>query len=393
MPRAGSLLRLMFCGVALMGFGCTSAGNTPADPVGIHTAATVSESNPAASPNAGIDTSPSAMLAAAIAEYERINQAGGWQSVPDGPKLALAMTGQRILAVGQRLAITGDLGSTPTTTFDANLVGAVERFQKRHGLDADGVVGKATLAELNVPIARRLAAMEATFDRTKQREATWGNRYLIVNVAAATYRVVENGRALFELPAIVGRPAWPTPLLDGVIERLDFNPYWTVPPRIASLEVLPRIERDPGYLARHHMHYVNGQIRQEPGPDNPLGVVKFYFQNPYSIYLHDTNSRDLFSRQDRFLSHGCIRIADAEGLARFLLKDDPEWPEARIAELIKSGRNQRVVLATTMPVHIVYDTAWVDTDGVVQFRRDVYHREHLELAAASDAPRFSGCPV
>ncbi len=387
-----SLTPLMLWGLALLSCGCTGTSKPPAETGGIQTTATIVDSNPHVSSIAAVDAPPSEGLAAAIADYQRIQQAGGWPAVPGGTKLALGMAGPRVLAVGERLAATGDLDSDPTPAFDAGLSAAVARFQRRHGLEVDGIVGKATLAELNVPVAQRLAAMEASLRRLRQREAGWGDRYLVVNIAAATYRVVESGRVRFEYPAIVGRPSWQTPVLDGVIERLDFNPSWTVPPRIASLEILPKIQRDPSYLARHHMHYVDGQIRQDPGPDNPLGVVKFYFDNPYSVYLHDTNNRDLFSRYDRFLSHGCVRIADAVGLARYLLKDDPAWPEVRISELIQSGRSLRIQLMNTIPIHIVYDTAWVDSERIVQFRRDVYHRQSNELAAMPDSSHLGGCP-
>jgi murein L,D-transpeptidase YcbB/YkuD len=180
---------------------------------------------------------------------------------------------------------------------------------------------------------------------------------------------------VLEGPVIVGRPDWETPQIDSVIDRLEFNPYWTVPPRIAAREVWPKAHRDPAYLKRNHMRLVNGQIRQDPGPDNPLGKVKFLFPNPYSVYLHDTNRPELFTNAERFRSHGCIRVSGALDLARALLRDDPSWPEARIENAIGQTRNIKISPKRPIPVHIVYDTAWVDKAGRVQFRDDVYGRD------------------
>jgi murein L,D-transpeptidase YcbB/YkuD len=197
---------------------------------------------------------------------------------------------------------------------------------------------------------------------------------------------------VLEGPAIVGRPSWPTPRFASIVTRVEFNPYWNVPPRIARLELWPKIRRDPGYLKRNNMQVIGGQIRQEPGPDNPLGVVKFIFDNPYEVYLHDTNDRRLFERSNRFLSHGCVRVSNAMELARQLLKMDPNWPEQRIDETVESGRNIRVDLMRPIPIHVVYDTVWIDDAGIAQFRDDVYglDRRSREIRAmGSSAVSFS----
>jgi murein L,D-transpeptidase YcbB/YkuD len=168
-----------------------------------------------------------------------------------------------------------------------------------------------------------------------------------------------------------------------------------VPPRIARLELWPKIHQDPGYLARNDMHLVNGQIRQDPGPKNPLGVVKFIFPNSYDVYLHDTNSPALFGRVDRHLSHGCIRIPNARDLATYLLQADPAWTADRVAEAVASGHNLRVDLPLPIAVHLVYDTAWVDPDGTVEFRDDVYGEDVLAEAAAESTTTLalSSCPT
>ncbi|MFZ5790416.1 MAG: L,D-transpeptidase family protein [Pseudomonadota bacterium] len=335
-------------------------------------------------------------LRAALQTYQAIQARGGWPSVPAGPKLVLGDQGARVEALRRRLWITGDLTETGTRldSFDAALEAAVKRFQRRHGLAADGVVGVATLEALNLPVARRLDTITVNLMRLRQQQREWGPRYIAVNAAAATYRLVDGGRQIFDKAAIVGRRSWPTPQIDSLIDRLEFNPYWVVPPRIERLELLPKIQRDPDYMRRHDMHWVGGQIRQDPGPQNPLGVVKFLFPNPYDVYLHDTNNRKLFERQDRFLSHGCIRIADALSLATYLLKDDPQWSPDRIAAVVKAGRNLQVRLVDPIPVHVVYDTAWVDESGAVQFRDDVYGRDRLvapSLPKPADHASSSSC--
>lgn len=344
-----------------------------------------------AAPAPALVPPPDKALRTAIDDYRAIAKAGGWQAVPPGLKLETGAQGLRVLALARRLSMTGDLAraqyqsGAPSDRFDESLAAAVKHFQQRHGLAVDGVVGPATLRELNVPVAARIETLALNLPRIEREQAAWGDRYLMVNAASATYRLVDGGQILFDRPAIVGRATWQTPQLDGVIERLDFNPYWTVPPRIANLEIFPIIRREQNYLARHHMHFVNGQIRQDPGPDNPLGVVKFFFENPYNVYLHDTNNRTLFARPERFFSHGCVRIAEPLDLARYLLAGDPAWPEGRIDEVVASGGNLQVHLRTGLPVHIVYRTSWVDADGTVQFRRDVYGRDHGEGSAPRSA--------
>lgn len=318
-------------------------------------------------------------LRGAARGYREIAARGGWPEIPDGATLRPGDHNSRVARLRERLLVTGDLpdsGGTPEL-FDAAVEEAVHRFQARHGLDSDGVVGKKTLAALNAPVVSRLATMDTNLKRLQQERREWGDRYLAVNTAAATYRVVENGQQLFDRPAIVGRPDWPTPRIDSVIDRMEFNPYWIVPPRIASLELLPKIRRDPDYLRRNDMQMVDGQIRQRPGPKNPLGVVKFHFDNADFIYLHDTSNRQLFGRSNRFLSHGCIRASGAVELAIMLLEGNPAWPRTRIDAVIAAGENLEVPLTDPMPIHVVYDTAWVDASGAVQFRPDTYGRDRM----------------
>jgi murein L,D-transpeptidase YcbB/YkuD len=323
-------------------------------------------------------------LRAAYAVYRDIDAAGGWGGVPDGPKLQVGDAGPRIEALRQRLFKSGDLAAAGTGAFDSALAEAVQRFQARHGLATDAVVGVATLGALNQSVAQRLAVMRLNLRRLQAQDRHWGERYVAVNIAAATYRLVAAGQIVLEHPAVVGKPTWQTPTLDSVIDRVEFHPYWRIPMRIAEQEVWPKQDADPDYFASHGIRIIDDQLRQDPGPSNPLGDVKFLFDNPYSVYLHDTTSPGLFDRASRFFSHGCIRVSSADELARELLAADPQWSAARVAEVLGAGGNRTVTLVEPIAVHIVYDTAWVDPDGTIQFRNDVYGRDRL--AADTAAP-------
>ncbi|MBL8709652.1 MAG: L,D-transpeptidase family protein [Rhodospirillaceae bacterium] len=299
------------------------------------------------------------------------------------------MSDARIVTLRARLRITGDSAAENAVpeaavqqVFDPALAEAVRRFQTRHGLEVDGIVGKETLAALNVPVLARLDTLNANLERLQRERRQWGDRFIVVNTAAAQYRLVDGAVVIFDRPVIVGRPDWPTPRLDGVIRELELHPAWVVPPNIARREILPRVRSDPNYLSKHNMRIVDGMIRQAPGPGNPLGKVKFIFPNDESIYLHDTNNPALFARAARHLSHGCVRVSNAVELAGYLLRDDPAWPSVRLDAHLASGDTERITLRQPIPVHLVYDTAWVDADGTVQFRADIYRRDLVSQRAA-----------
>ncbi|MBK8157467.1 MAG: L,D-transpeptidase family protein [Rhodospirillaceae bacterium] len=311
-----------------------------------------------------------ARLVTVIAAYQAIAAAGGWPLVPEGRTLRPGDRDARIFELRNRL-----LDQTDSDLFDPDLATMVRHFQHRHGLEEDGIVGSKTLAALNIPIDQRIAQLQHNLKLIQVGHRQWDDRYIAVNVAAATYRLVENGQTVFERRVIVGRPNWPTPLLNSVINEIVLHPTWTVPPRIAQLELLPRIKRDAGYLADHDMRWVDGMIRQAAGPRNPLGKVKFVFPNDESVYLHDTNAPSLFNEAERHLSHGCVRLSNAVELARYLLLKEPGWNEEGLAARLAEIRTERIRLSRPIPVHLVYDTAWVDPDGTVHFRDDVYGRD------------------
>jgi murein L,D-transpeptidase YcbB/YkuD len=348
-------------------------------------------------------------LRAAIDGYRAMTDRGGWPTVTSGPKLEPGARDGRIAQVRQRLLVTGDLtgGSAEPNVYDGGLLDAVKRFQARHGLAPDGVIGFGTIDALNVPAEARLASMIFNLRRLYKQARDWGENYVMVNLPAAQLKLVQGGTITAAYNVIVGRRDRPTPEIHSAINRLEFNPYWNVPAGIYAKDFLPKLRKDPDYIN----HYSNIRVyrasepanevdpstidwfspeakqmrlrlRQDPGPENALGPAKFLFPNSYDVYLHGTNKQSLFAKADRFLSSGCVRLPDPLGFAELLLKNDPSWPRAKIDAAIEARTNRGVTLATPLPVHLVYDTAWVDETGTVQFRPDIYRRDQKETVIA-----------
>jgi len=328
---------------------------------------------------------------------------GGWPVVPSGDRLEIGATGARVATLRARLRASGDLvddESPDSETFDAPLVAAVVHFQTRHGLDTDGVVGPATLVALNVSAGDRARQLEVNMERWRWLPADLGARHIEVNIAGYEVKVVEDAHVVQLHRAIVGREYRQTPMFSGIMTYLVFAPYWHVPPNIAAADKLPAIKADPGILAAQRFTVLDlltnepvspaaidwqsmagpdfnrmYRLRQDPGPFNALGNVKFMFPNEHNVYLHDTPSRELFSRTSRTFSSGCIRVENPLELAEYLLADQPTWTRERIDEVIDAGVERTVRLTTGVPVHLLYWTAWADEDGTMEFRSDIYGRD------------------
>jgi murein L,D-transpeptidase YcbB/YkuD len=324
----------------------------------------------------------------ALANYREISSHGGWPAVPAGPELKQGDRGARVALLHTRLIASGDLAATPPVSdlFDDAVTTAVTRFQQRHGLEATGKVDEETLAELNVPVQDRIQQIELNLERWRWLPSSLGERYIYVNVPEFRMELVDGGRKAIDMAVVVGKQQSQTPVFSDRMEYVELNPAWNVPPTIANDEILPKLASDPGYLASHDMEMVDDgaggtRIRQRPGADNPLGQIKFMFPNEHDVYLHDTPADHLFSRAERDFSHGCIRLERPVQLAEYLFKDDPKWNGPRIREAIVSGEQKTVKLPQPIPVHILYFTAWVEDDGTLQFRKDVYGHD-AKLAAA-----------
>jgi L,D-transpeptidase YcbB len=293
-------------------------------------------------------------------------------------------------------AATGD-------TLDETLQDALRPVQRRFGLEEDGVPGKATLAALNVPVSDRIREIELAMERWRWLPRKLGERHVLVNIPTFELMARERGRTTLAMRVVTGRPHTPTPTFSDTMETVVFSPYWHVPPSILANEVKPALAADPGYLERKNMELVrNGErvdpwsvdlsdpalrVRQRPGPGNALGQVKFLFPNGFDVYLHDTPEDSLFARSARSFSHGCVRVDQPQALAEWVLHGQEPWTTDAIASAMSSGNERHVKLAEPVPVHIVYQTAWVDDDGTLRFAKDVYDHDarHLALLAPSRA--------
>lgn len=325
-------------------------------------------------------------LSAARDRYRRLVAAGGWTALPPG-KLVKDERAPLALALRQRLTAEGYAtgpGLEPDR-FDADLAAALTRFQARHGLEVDAVLGPATRAALDVPAATRLVQIEMNLERWRWLPRILPADRIEVDIAAAEAVLYRAGQPRLRMRTVVGAPVTMTPMFTSRVDTVVFNPPWNVPVSIAAKEISPKAARDPTYLARHHYVLVPGGLQQLPGPDNALGQIKFDLPSPFGVYLHDTPSRSAFARPVRALSHGCIRLEKPLDLARDLLGVQG-WSGEQIEAALAAKATRRVSLTTPVPLFVVYRTASVDEAGDLQFRRDVYGWD-AQLAAALKAGR------
>lgn len=339
----------------------------------------------------------------ALGRYRAVAAAGGWPVIPDGATLRLGDRNGSVAALRERLRLEDDLApgeEQDAELFDEPVGEATKNFQRRHGLTDDGVVNATTRAELNVPVERRVEQLELNLERWRWLPKDLGRRHIIVNIAAFELEVMDGDSLAMSMRVVVGRPYDRTPVLSDTMRYLVLNPYWHVPSNIATTELLPKLKRDPSYLARYKLRVfpssrIDAQevdpttvdwstisaahfpflLRQDPGPRNALGRIKFMFLNKYHVYLHDTPARPLFEETQRDFSHGCIRIQHPIELAVYLLRDDARWNRDAILAALDDAEDRSVSLPEPMPIHLLYWTAWADADGTIQFRRDIHDRD------------------
>ena len=345
-----------------------------------------------------------------LARYRAAGRSDGPAPIPAGPALKPGATDARVPLLRARLAVSGDLDAAASApdpaVYDAAVEAALRRFQARMGLESDGVAGAGTIAELNVPLAERIRQLRVNLDRGRVLLHDLPEKFVVVNIAGYAAYVVKGQDIVWSTRVQVGKPYRKTPLFRSEINYLVFNPTWTVPPGIIARDILPAAKADPASITRKGLkvfdsrgrevnpasvdwsRYSGGHIpytlRQDPGPNNALGRVKLMFPNPYFVYLHDTPSQALFDRAERAFSSGCVRVERALELAAIVL-DDPQWNAQSIDAVIAGGKLQNVTLKHKVPVLLAYWTAWVDREGRMNFRRDLYGQD-AKWAAALDAP-------
>jgi len=344
-----------------------------------------------------------------------------WKPLPDGLDLKRGETGKEVKELGKRLFILGDFDRKqrmPGRDFDEVLEAAVLRFQGRHGLDISGSVDPPTLAALNVPLEERCRQLEANLERWRWLPRDLGERFIYVNVANFELEGFEGSRRSLDMKVVVGSEAWQTPDFTSQMTHLIINPDWTIPIAVILKETANYVLQNPCYFRDNKMVVLRKEeeglveidpglidwtrltkenldflIRQKPGPDNILGRLKFVFPNKYDIFLHDTPYQEDFGKSSRAYSHGCIRAEKPVELAVWVLRGKPGWDHKRILEAIEAGEKQTVRLAGPIDVFFLYNTAWVEDDGTIQFRADIYGRDNQVIEALDADPPSPFNPV
>lgn len=349
----------------------------------------------------------------ALKEYRSIANKGGWSTIAAGETLKPGMTDSvRVPQLIDRLKTSLDLKQAISDRFaySEQIAEAVKNYQIRNGLEADGNLGKLTTASLNVPVTERIDQIVINMERYRWAAEEMGSHYVIVNIADYQMQVFKEKKMTFEEKVIVGKPFRKTPVFSSKMSYMVLNPTWTIPPTILFNDILPEAKKDPEYLVKKNIRVLSGQgsnativdpysvdwsslsksnfpytLRQDSGPTNALGAVKFMFPNKYNVYIHDTPSRELFNKTDRAFSSGCIRLNNPLQFASYLMQGRSDWTLEKIQQIIKDGKEQSVMLKEPLMVHILYLTAWV-SEGKVQFRSDLYERDRHILKALGDPP-------
>jgi L,D-transpeptidase YcbB len=340
-------------------------------------------------------------IKAAIDRYEHIVDKGGWPLVPPGRMMRAGDDDERIPILRQRLRLSGDLRTrTPgynTNIYDDELAAAVRQFQRRHGLRPTGRVERSTYPALNMTAAARLAQLRLNLGRVRELMGQHiEDRYILVNIPAFQLEAVENYEVQQRHRVIVGRTERPSPSVKATVRALNFYPYWRVPESVAHLDLIPRLLKEPDYLAKEKIRVLNGvdgpqvdpslvdwrspeaaklKFRQDPGPQNALGVVRIDMPNADNVYMHDTPMKMLFGQRSRAFSAGCVRVQDVLDLVDWIAAYEPGWQRGQAQTIVQAGQPLDINLTRPVPVYFVYITAWAERNGEVEFRPDIYGRD------------------
>ncbi|ACL69400.1 L,D-transpeptidase family protein [Halothermothrix orenii] len=325
-----------------------------------------------------------------------------WPRVGYGPPLQRGDYSKRIIELRRRLYLSGDLSEEQLNTgtyFDRELEKAVRKFQRRHGLKDSGIVDDKTIEALNIPVKEKINKIIINMERLRWLPRDNPDLCVMVNIPEYKLKVIREDKVILESKVIVGSRENQTPSFNDSIEYIVLNPYWYIPDNITRYELLPQIKKDPDYLDKHNIQILSGfegevkiipedqinwdevtpenfsyKLRQKPGPGNSLGSIKFLFPNDFNVYLHDTPSRGLFEYRERALSHGCIRVERPLELAKVLISQS-NWSYNEVISIINSGNREVIELKNPVPIYLIYLTVWVDDDGVIHYREDIYQRD------------------
>ncbi len=356
--------------------------------------------------NAVPKTQPYKTLKQQLGVYQKIAENGGWESIPLRTVLKIGSHGESVKLLHKRLSVIDyyKIGAgNSSDNFDLDTKNAVIAYQKDNGLVPNGVVDKITLQSLNIPVTTRIKQIQINLDRLRWLPISLGNQYIWVNIPSYSLEIFKSGYKELAMPVIVGGGGEnKTCVVSSTVTTLELNPYWGIPNRIATKEYLHKIQQDPDYLAKHNIRVFSNStkeeidpssiswesinpnqfnyfLRQDPGKQNALGKIKFLFANNCGIYLHDTSNPNLFSRNARSLSHGCVRVGQPMVLANYLINGNPNWSTDRVNKVIKSGDHTWVKLTNQLPIYIVYQTVVVNNNSHLEFKKDIYNADNVNF--------------
>ena len=320
-----------------------------------------------------------------LENYVAIAKQGGWfQITPTKKSLKKGISGPEIVIIKKRLRLTDDFPPNDSSRlFDDILETSVKNFQLRHGYRPSGIISNSLIREMNVPVVRRIQQILMNMDRMRWLANEPKGNLIVVNIPEFVLHLYEGNRKVFDMDVVVGKEGHNTMMFNGDLNQVVFSPYWNVPKDIVKKEILPAMEKNHNYLEKENMEITGEEdgvpvIRQQPGEKNALGKVKFLFPNSFNIYFHDTPAKSLFEKDRRAYSHGCIRLKEPEKMAKYVLRNQPEWTPEKIEEAMNAGKQKFVKVKDPIPVVITYYTAWVDANGKLNFREDIYgHDEDL----------------
>ena len=350
-----------------------------------------------------------------LAAFTALARKGGWKSVPPGEVMKGGDAGKRVLALRNRLWVSGDLSTRTgwsTDEFDSTLVDGLRLFQSRHGLEPTGIADSLTIAVLNVPVQKRIEQIKINLERWRWMPHELGRKHVIVNIPDFRLVVEEEDEQVMTMKVVLGLPEWQTPVFSASMSNVLFDVHWIAPDDILSKELINYMKADSNYLRVNQMTLwrrvgdslqqidprtinikeldpkdIDFFLRQEAGPQNIMGQVKFLVPNKYSIYLHDTPYREDFPKNVRMFSHGCIRLEKPLDLAEYVLRQFPTWDRERIDTVVAQRSEQSLPLRHPIPVHVIYCTAWKEKDGMMQFRQDYYGLDRRLGAAVLQAKK------